>query len=98
MAGLVAEIGNHTEKCGSTLPSSPRQVGLSLRSIYQDLGSPMKVELQSDSSRATSLTGRLGAGPRTKHLDTRYYWVQELVQDGDLSIRKVLPAKNCAKV
>ena len=66
------------------------QVGLSLRSMYQDLGIPMKIEIQSDSSTANSLTVRLGAGQRTKHIDTRYFWIQERVQDGDLSIKKVL--------
>ena len=40
--------------------------------MYQDLGIPMKVEIQSDSSTANSLTDRLGAGQRTKHIDTRY--------------------------
>ena len=85
--GLVAQIGNHTVKSGSILQSltAPSvgeaesyavlkgcQVGLSLRSIYMDLGIPMKVEMQSDSSTSNSLTDRLGAGPRTKHLDTRY--------------------------
>ena len=41
----------------------------------------MKVGILSDSSTANSLTDRLGAGPRTKHIDTRYFWVQERVQD-----------------
>ena len=58
----------------------------------------MKIEIQSDSSTAISLTDRLGAGQRTKHIDTRYFWIQERVQDGDLSIKKVLTAKNCADV
>ena len=43
----------------------------SLRSMYQDLGIPTKIEIQSDSSTANSLTDRLGAGQRTKHIDTR---------------------------
>ena len=73
------------------------QVGLFLRSKYQDLGIPMKIEIQSDSS-TNSLTDRLGAGQRTKHIDTRYLWIQERVQDGDLSINKVHTAKNCADV
>ena len=64
------------------------QVGLSLRSVYQDLGIPMKVEIQSDSPTANSLTDRFGAGQRTKHIDTRYIWIQERVQDGDPSIKK----------
>ena len=74
------------------------QVELSLRSMYQDLGIPMKIEMQSESSTANSLTDRLEAGQRTKHIDTLYFWMQERVQDGDLSIKKVLTAKNCADV
>ena len=74
------------------------QVELSLTSTYQDLGIPMKFEIQSDSSTANSLTDRLGAGQRTKHIDTRYFWTQERVQDGDFSIKKVPTAKNCADV
>ena len=58
----------------------------------------MKIEVQSDSSTANSLTDRLGAGQRTKHIDTRYFWIQERVQEGDFSIKKVLTAKNCADV
>ena len=41
----------------------------------------MKIETQSDSSTANSVTDRLGAGQRTKHIDTRYFWIQERVQD-----------------
>ena len=111
--GLVAEIGNHTVKSGSTLQSltalsveraefyavvKEGQVGLSLRSMYQDLGIPMKIEVQSDSSTANSLTGRLGAGQQTKHIDTRYCWIQERVRVGDLRIKKVPTAKNCADI
>ena len=47
------------------------QSGLSLRSMYQDLGIPMKIEIQSDSSTANSLTDRLKAGQRTLHTDTQ---------------------------
>ena len=58
----------------------------------------MKIEIQSDSWTSNSLTDRLGAGQRTKHIDTRYFWIQQRVQDGDLRIKKVLTAKNCAYV
>ena len=44
------------------------QVGLSLRSIYMDLGIHMKGEIQSDRSTAKYFTDLLGAGPRTKHI------------------------------
>ena len=109
----MAQIGNHTVKFGSTLQSLTAlsvgeaefyavvkggQVRLSLRSIYMDLGITMRIEIQSDSSTANSLTDRLGAGQRTKHIDTLYIWIQERVQDGDLSIKKVPTTKNCADV
>ena len=71
---------------------------MALRSVFRDLGIPMKVEIQSDSSTANSLTDPLGAKQRTKHIDTRYFWIQERVQDGDLSIKKVPTAKKCADV
>ena len=74
------------------------QTGLSLRSMYQDPGIPMKIEIQSDSSTANSSLDRLGAGQGTKHIATRYFWMQERVKDGDFSIKKVLTAKNCADV
>ena len=40
----------------------------------------------------------MGAGRRTKHIGTRYFWKQERVLDGHLSIKKALSAKNCADV
>ena len=61
------------------------EVGQSLRSMYQDLGIPMKIEIQSGGSTVNFLTDRLGAEQRTKHIDTRYLWIQERVQDGDFS-------------
>ena len=87
--GLVAQIWNHTVKSGSTLLSLTAlsvgeaefyavvkrgQVGPSLSSKNQDLRIRMQVDMQCDSSKANSLTERLGAGQRTKHIDTRYSW------------------------
>ena len=71
--GLVAQIGNHTVKSEATLQSLTAlsvgaaefyavvrgcQVGLSLRSMYQDLGIPMQIEIEIDSSTTNSLTDR----------------------------------------
>ena len=70
-----------------------------MRSAYLDLANSNEdLEGQSDSSTANFLTDRLVAGQRTKHIDTRYFWIQERVQDGDFSIKKVPTAKNCADV
>ena len=60
--GFAAQIGNHTLRSVSTLQSLTAlcvgetefyavvkggQVGLSLRSMYQDVGIPMNIEIQS---------------------------------------------------
>ena len=110
--GLVAQIGNHSVKSGSTLQSLAAlsvgeaefyavvkrcQVGPSLRSINQDLGTTMKIEIQSDSSTANSWMDRLGAAKRNT-LTRGYFWIQERVQDGDLNIKKVPAVKNCTVV
>ena len=110
---LVAQIGNHTVKSGSTLQSLAAlsggeaeiygvvkgcQAGLSLGSTNMDLGFPMKVELHCDSSTVISLTDQLGTGPRKKHTDSRFFGSQESVQDGDLTIKTGPTAKICADV
>ena len=104
----MTQIAAHTVESGSTRQSVTAlsvgeaeffavvergQVGPSLRSVYMGLGIQMKVEIQSVSSTAKSLTDRSGAEPRMKHIDTRFFRVQERVQDGDLSIKKVPEAK-----
>ena len=86
--GLVPQIGNHTVSSRSTLQSltvlsvgeaeiyavvKGCKDGLFLRSMYQDLGIPVKIEIQCDSSTSNSLTDRMGAGQRAKHIDTRYF-------------------------
>ena len=60
--------------------------------------SQMKVEIQCDSSTANFLTHLLGAGPKTKHIDTLKLWVQERVQDGDVSIKKSAYREKCRDV
>ena len=81
---LVAQIGNHTEIWIQSVGEAEfyavvkrGRVGLILRSMYQNLGIPMKIEIQSDSSTANSLTDRLGARLRTKNIDTLYFCIQE---------------------
>ena len=74
--GLVAQIGNPTVESGSTFQSLTAlsvgesgsyavvkggQVGLSLRSMYQDLGISMKIKIQSESSTANSFDGSIGS-------------------------------------
>ncbi|CAK0855964.1 unnamed protein product [Prorocentrum cordatum] len=99
--GLVAMVGSHPIKGSSTLQSltslsvgeaefyavvKGAAVALMLRSIYEDFGDNMEARVLSDSTTAGSLADRLGVGQRTKHIQTRFLWVQERVQDKDLKV------------
>ena len=85
--GLVAMVGLHQLKCPSNLQSlialsvgeseyyaitKGGVVAIDLSQLYQDLGLDYIFEVASDSSTARSLSGRLGVGQRTKHIQTRY--------------------------
>ena len=84
--GLVAQIGKHTVKTGCRLQSlTALSVGEAefyavvkggsssiSPEIYAQRSGNL-YEIQSDSSTANSLTDRLGAGQRTKHIDTRFF-------------------------
>ena len=64
-----------------------------------DLGIPTKGEIQSDSSTAKAFVGSVGSRtPERNTLIHDSFQVQERVQDGDLSIKNVFTAKNCADV
>ena len=111
LTGLVAQIGNHTVKSGSTLQSwtalsvgeagfyavvKGGQFGLSLRSTYQDLGIPMKIEIQVDNVEVFDRS--IGSKTANETLDTRYFWTQERVQYGDLNIKKVRTGKKLRRM
>ena len=68
-----AEFDSPERWRSGVLRSGEKMSIFSLRSRNMDLGNQMKVEIQSDSSTSNSLTDRLGAGPLTKHIDTRYF-------------------------
>ena len=111
---LVGQMGNPSVKSGSTLQSlialsvgeaefyalvKEGQVGLSFRSIYMDMGIPRRLKYKLTLLRQILRTDRLGAGPRTKQIDTRiFFGVQSEFKNGDISIKKVPTAMNCSDV
>ena len=60
-----------------------------------DLGEDIKVVLRSDSSAALSIGGRQGLG-KLRHLETGYLWLQDVLTQKRLSIRKVKGTENPA--
>ena len=49
----------------------------------------MVINLHTDSSAAKSLVSRSGPGKKSKHIELKYLFLQELIQDGQVRIRKV---------
>ena len=71
-------------------------VGIGLQSMAADLGIKVKnlrVRVGSDSSAARAIASRRGLGP-TRHIATRFLWVQEKVKDKILEIFKAGTAEN----
>ena len=110
--GMVCFLGSHCLKLGSTLQSlislsvgesesyalvKTFCVGNSIQSLCADLGLYLKLRIRSDPSTAHSITNRLGVA-RTKHMDSRYLWVQDCVQAGRLSCQHWPGRKNPADV
>ena len=55
------------------------QEALAARSILQELGETVEFEVKCDSSAARAMANRVGLG-RTKHVDVKYLWVQQVIQ------------------
>ena len=71
--------------------------GLGMQSVMQDLGWKMRVRLWADSSAAKSIASRFGLG-RVRHLEVQFLWLQAVVRDRRLEIRKVHGTENPADV
>ena len=70
------------------------------RSLVMEAGlfEKANITIHTDSAAGKSTAGRFGASRKTKHVDLRYLYVQELVQGGMVKLRKVLGALNQADI
>ena len=63
--------------------------GLGIQSLANDMGYEVKVAvIWTDSNTARSLASRRGLG-KMRHMELRYLWVQEMVKDGRLKVKRV---------
>ena len=100
--GVALMLGNHCIRTNSntqadlSLSSGEAEfygaikgssVGLGAVAMMADLGSPVKLELRMDSTAGKAISERRGLG-RTRHIATRYLWVQQRVAAGDFSVVK----------
>ena len=56
------------------------------------------ITIFTDSTAGKSMAGRFGTSRKTKHVDLRFLYVQELVQTGMVKLRKVLGTLNPADI
>ncbi len=70
-------------------------IGLGMKGLMEDLGVEVEVQVNTDSSAATSTTARRGAG-RVRRTEVRELLVQDRVTKGELKIVKVKGEENVA--
>ena len=56
--------------------------------LLRDLGIEAKVKLWTDSNTAKSMASKTGAGS-ARHIDTRYYWIKDVVKKGVVHLFKI---------
>ena len=62
-------------------------IGLGARSMLSDFGMCADFVVRTDSSSGLAVGSRRGLG-RLQHVQTRYLWVQQRVQQGDVRLKK----------
>ena len=59
-------------------------------------GETYTLQLWSDSSSAKSILERLGPGKRAKHIEIQSYWLQQVVRDKKIEVKKIWTTSNPA--
>ena len=57
-----------------------------------------KIDVETDSSAAKGTAGRLGAGRKLRHLETAYFFLQDLVKSGVVVMKKVKGTEQIADI
>ena len=72
-------------------------MGLGLKSLFDDLGIKLDVEIFTDASAAKGIAHRRGLG-KLRHIAVHFLWVQERVACGDIRVSKVWGGINPADI
>ena len=98
MQSLVALSVGESEYYAGTKASA---AGLSCISLLAEWNISIALTLNTDSTTAKSLCDRTGVGNLTKHMQTRWLWLQELVKNREITVCKVgtefNPSDMCTK-
>jgi len=69
--------------------------GLGIKAVAADMGYEVEVTIWTDSTAGKSVASRRGLG-KLRHVELKYLWIQDVVKEGRLKVRKVDGAKNVA--
>ena len=86
---LIALSSGESEYYGVVKGES---VGLGVQAMLKDVGFVLCLEILTDASAAKGIASRRGLG-RTGHILVHYFWVQEKVNAGAISLKKVWGAR-----
>lgn len=110
--GIVLCAGQHVLKTSSTLQSTislssgeseyyaiikAAAAIMGVRELYREWTVTVTCSVLSDSSAARGMTSRRGLG-RTRHVQTRYLWVQQRLKENDFELLPVSTDKNLADI
>ena len=73
----------------------PLKHGLGAQSLLVDLGVQAEVNVWTDSNGARAIASRRGLG-KTRHVELKYLWVQEMTNSGRVKMRRVPGELNLA--
>ena len=111
-SGLVCLFGRHVVKHSSTLQSTISlssgesefyaivkgvATGYSIQELLRGWNVETKLKVKTDSSAALGTCNRIGLG-KSRHVQTRFLWVQEQLAAGYFELEKVETSKNIADV
>ena len=69
--------------------------GLGAKPLMEDMGYELDVSIWTDSDAGRSIASRRGLG-KVRHLELRYLWVQDVVKERRLKMRRVDGERNVA--
>lgn len=72
--------------------------GLYFKHLLEQQGYTIEIVIRSDASAAIGAANRLGVGKRMKHLELQDLWIQQLIRNGILTIKKVSTRENWSDI
>ena len=96
VGGIAVKSWSRTQR-GQSLSSAEAEYyaivtgvaeALAVQALAEEVGWKMSVRVHTDSSAAKAVSSRRGLG-KLRHIELKYLWVQELVQEQRIAIKKI---------